>query len=238
MKQSNPWAFFDRVYCITLADRPDRRKSAEAEFARVGLAGRVEFVMARRHPSNSEKGIYLSHLKCLRKGIDAGARVMAVFEDDVVFDRFNPAVLKESTGFLSACPGWNILFFGCLVRGSRPTRTTAVVAIDYRCLAHAYAVHRHFALALVKKPWRQSPFDAILKRFTHGYYAVYPTFAFQSDSATDNLRLKGLDRFRRLCGGLQRIQKVNEWYYRNRSLVIAAHLFLALVLVLILPLVW
>ena len=236
MPQTDPWACFDKVYCITLADRPDRRDRVQAEFKSVGLAHRVEFVRARRHPFDSEKGIYLSHLACLRRGIHAGARTMAVFEDDVVFEGFHPARLGRCVEFLCAHPGWRILFFGCLVRRIRPTASPEVVEIDYRSLAHAYAIHGDFARVLLKKPWQQIPFDAILSQFKGGYFATSPAFAFQSDSASDNTRLKGLDRLRRACGGLKRIQKANEWYCRNKPLVIAIHIFVALLLIL--PLVW
>ena len=34
---------------------------------------------------------------------------------------------------------------------------------------------------------------------------------------------RALDRFRRMCGGLRRIQKVNEWYHRNTVWVIVLH---------------
>ena len=40
-----------------------------------------------------------------------------------------------------------------------------------------------------------------------------------------------LDKFRRLCGGLQRIQKRNEWYHRNRPIVIALHVLFILLIV-------
>jgi hypothetical protein len=52
------------------------------------------------------------------------------------------------------------------------------------------------------------------------YFAVYPSFAFQSDSRSDNLRLRKVDRLRRLCGGLARIQKFDEFYHRHRLAVI------------------
>jgi len=55
----------------------------------------------------------------------------------------------------------------------------------------------------------------MLSSFKEGFYAIYPSFAFQSNSPTDNKSLH-LDTFRRLCGGLRRIQKCNEAYYRYR----------------------
>ena len=39
------WSFFDKVYCISLVNREDRRIEAREQFARVGLADRVEFLL-------------------------------------------------------------------------------------------------------------------------------------------------------------------------------------------------
>ena len=62
-------------------------------------------------------------------------------------------------------------------------------------------------------------------------YAVYPAFAFQSSSRSDNLRYLKLDRFRRMCGGLRRLQKINEWYHRRRPFVIGCHILFVILLI-------
>lgn len=219
------WAFFDRAYCISLDERPDRRQEAERQFRRVGLGGRVEFVVVPKDPVDPERGIHSSHMECFRRGIRAGARTMLVFEDDIVFDRFDPAVLAVCCRFMAAAD-WNMFFFGCLTAGSRRTDSPAVLQVRYRGLTHAYAVRRDFAESLLVHPWRGQPYDMLLKERCEGFYAAYPSFAFQSNAATDNLRLRQLDRLRRLCGGLARIQKMNEFYHRHRWAVVAAHVLL------------
>jgi len=220
---ADPWAFFDKVYCITLSDRLDRRRQAETAFERVGLAGRVVFVTVERHPEDCEQGIYESHLRCLRLGLRAGAATILVFEDDIVFEGFCAQRLAAAVAFLKANPAWRLFFLGCLVKGSRATPQPAVLKVVYRCLAHAYAVNRAMAAELVKMPWRRVAYDDMLSRFEGGIYALYPAFAFQSDAATDNIRHRRLDRFRRWCGGLRRIQKFNELFYRRRMLLLAVH---------------
>jgi len=99
-----------------------------------------------------------------------------------------------------------------------------VLAVGYRALAHAYALNGPLARQIVTKPWHGEPYDAMLARFNKGFYAAYPAFAFQSDTASDNLRQRRLDRLRRRCGGLMRIQKANQWICRHRRLLIALHL--------------
>jgi hypothetical protein len=62
------WQYFDKFYCISITERTDRRDHAKAQFKKVGLADRVEFVIVQKHPHNCEEGIYNSHLACIKKG--------------------------------------------------------------------------------------------------------------------------------------------------------------------------
>jgi hypothetical protein len=55
---SSPWAFFDKIYCISLDEREDRRQEARKQFGNVGLADRVEFVIVKKHPADNEQGIH------------------------------------------------------------------------------------------------------------------------------------------------------------------------------------
>jgi hypothetical protein len=221
---SHPWAFFDKIYCISLDERADRRQEARKQFGNVGLANRVEFVIVKKHPTDNEQGIHESHMQCMRKGIGADARTIIIFEDDIVFD---------SVHFLSTTSSWKIFFFGCLYSGSRRTENNSVLKVRYRSLTHAYVVPRSFAETLLGMPWPNIPYDVLLCTLAGDYYAAYPAFAFQSNARTDNLRTRKVDRFRRLCGGLLKIQKMNEWYHRNRLAVIGIHIFLILLLLLL-----
>ncbi|MFO7707895.1 MAG: glycosyltransferase [Desulfobacterales bacterium] len=225
------WAHFDRIYCISVEERGDRRLEARRQFDAVGLTGRVEFVIVRKHPTDPEQGIYESHMECFRRGVRAGARVISLFEDDIVFDRFSPRVLAGCVDFLATHAAWDLFFFGCLSAGSRRTQNPAVRKVSYRSLTHAYAVRRGFAETLLGVPRCGLPYDALLSAQAGETYAAYPSFAFQSSSPSDNERRRRLDRFRRLCGGLIRIQKMDEWYHRHQGAVIGAHLVLAALLV-------
>ena len=201
----------------TGARRPSRS-------SRVGLADRMTYMCVDRHPTDSEQGIYASHMACIRNGLADGARHILIFEVDVIFERFSSARLEAALSFLRLQPEWQILFLGCMVTKSRATESSAVRKVAYRCLAHAYALNRSCAEKLVQKPWCGTPFDAILGKLKDGLFACYPSFAFQSNAASDNLRLRKLDQFRRLCGGLRRIQKLNEWYNCHKAALIAVHL--------------
>lgn len=221
---SADWAWFDKIYCISVEERPDRRREALAEFSKVGLSDRVEFAIYKRHPTNCEQGCYESHLDCMASGIEAGAQHILIFEDDVLFDRFSLETLNRSIDFMRTRNDWNMVFFGCMVKGVRRTSNPSVVRITYRSLTHAYVISRRFAEQLVRHPWHQVPYDDFLRDLKDGgMFAVYPTFAFQSGSASDNTRYLPLDRIRRLIGGLHSLQKRNEFYHRHRWWIIGAH---------------
>lgn len=228
--RTGAWDFFDRIYCISVDEREDRRESARAQFAKVGLNGKVEFFIVRRHPSNIEQGIYESHMACLRKGLETGAERIAVFEDDVVFDRFDPQRLFRCTRFLSTRP-WNVLLFGALIGSSRKTAEPAVQEVEYVSLAHGYALNRAYAETLAFVPWQPGmASDTLFRPPTDRVYAVAPMFAFQSNSSSDNEKYLRLDHLRRMCGGLERIQKTNEFYHRHKFGIIAGHCLVILML--------
>jgi len=224
------WDFLDKIYCITLEHRSDRRRLSEIQFSRVGLLDRVEYVQTQPHPLNSEQGIYESHMRCINKSLESSAQRIAIFEDDVLFDKFDPERVKEGARFLNCLDYWEVLFLGCLVSRSHPTSSRFVRRVRYRSLAHAYVLNRPLAEKLAKIQWSGKPFDAMLQSFVQHPYAIYPSIAFQSNASSDNYRLKGLERVRRLCGGLGLIQKMNERFHRNFKAIVLLHLLTALAL--------
>ena len=229
------WEYFDKIYCISLYERADRREQAKTQFRAVGLADRVEFVVVKKHPVDCEQGIYESHLLCMEKGIRASADTIVIFEDDIIFDRFNPGTLEKCIDFLATNTDWKIMFLGCMIKKSAKTENRSVLKVRFMCSCHAYVITREFADTIVKIPWKKTPFDDMLRDIKDNHmYVVYPSFAFQSNSRSDNQRLLPLDRFRRLCGGVRRLQKMNEFYHYNKTLIIGAHVLLVLLLIVIL----
>jgi hypothetical protein len=232
-KETDGWDFFDRIYCISLEEREDRRKSAIASFSQVGLTGKVEFVIVKRHPSNVMQGMYESHMTCLRKGLEAGAKNIVVFEDDVIFERFDTERLRNCTEFLRQRPDWKVLLLGALLRSSKKTTNHCVQKVRYQSLGHAYALNWHYAEALAYQPWCGIINDTLFRPLIDDVYAIYPMFAFQEDFASDNDKYRGLERFRRLLGGLKRIQKANEFYLRHKFGIYAAQVVVILLLLLV-----
>lgn len=191
----------------------------------------------QRHPENPEQGIFESHIHCLNRGLQQGAGTILIFEDDVIFHRFNGQTLEEALLALNGLTDWEALFFGCITNGSVRTVCRHLVKITYRCLAHGYALNRPFAERLVQEQWKGIPFDDLLRRKQKSYYALYPMCAFQGPSRSDNQTVV-IDRLRRLFGGLPFIQRTNEWYQNNKILLIALHLLLVGVLAVFVFRLW
>lgn len=224
--QPAAWHFFDKIYCISLESRSDRLMEARRQFAFVGLADRVEFIIVQKNMDDQVKGIFQSHMSCLTKGLAAGARHILVFEDDILFRGYSERKLHEAFLFLQETEGWNAFFLGCLTNGSTRTASAAVAKVKYRCLAHAYALNRPFAERLVREKWSGIPFDDLLRRCNDGFFALSPMCAYQGLTGSDN-RTVALDWLRKVFGGLPFIQRSNEVFHNNKTLIFSLHLLFA-----------
>jgi GR25 family glycosyltransferase involved in LPS biosynthesis len=232
----NGWELFDKIYCISLAERRDRRVSAKNQFARAGLGSRVCFHIASKHPEDTEQGIYESHLACLAKGLAAEAKTILIFEDDVLLTPMDDRLAVRLSAAL-AIEGWEMLCLGALVDGSSATEVPGVRRIRYRALTHAYAVTAATARRLVEIPWNGLPYDGMLRHEIQQAYTLYPAMAFQSNSPSDNENHPRLAYLRSWFGGLGRIQRINAFYHRHRRLLLALHT-VTLLLILALVVWW
>ena len=230
--EANSRDYFDRLYCITLEGREDRRRSAREEFAKVGLTGRVEFVIVKRHPYDVMQQIYESHMICLQKGLEAGARNIVVFEDDVGFECFDQTRLKSCVEFLKQNPRWKVFLFGALIRASRKTANASVQKVRYQSLSHAYALNRDYARTLAYVPWQGIANDTLFRPLKDDVYAPYPMFAFQKDFSSDNNEYRNLERFRKMLGGLKRIQKGIEFYRHHMFSIYTVQIVFILLVVI------
>ncbi len=233
----DPWKFFDAIYCISVDDRIDRREEVRKQFAAVGLQERVEFVLVPRHLEDREKGIFGSHIQCLKRGLAAGAQRILVFENDVFFRDFDSRILAEVCRHLEGLQSWNGLFLGCISSGSYKTGVKSLAKIKYRCLSHAYALNAPMASRIVREEWSGVLYDGLLRKYNDDVFAIYPMCAFQGLSESDNQAV-AIDRVRRLFGGLPFIQKMNERYQNHKASLLALNLIAVLLFVLLVSIIW
>ena len=233
----DPWSFFDKIYCISIDTRSDRRTEVKKQFSAVGLHDRVEFVIVKKHQDNPEKGIFESHMECLNNALLTEANHILIFEDDVFFKNYLEKAITESSQFLKNTTNWDGFFLGAMSNKMRRTGIPSVVEIQYTCLAHAYAINRPFAKQLVKEAWNNIPYDNLLQKRGEIFYALSPMIAFQSKASSDN-KTVFLDKIRRLFGGLPFIQRMNELYQRHKGVIIAIHCVLIAGLLLLLAKMW
>lgn len=198
----------------------------------MGLLDKVEFLLISKHPDNPEQGIFESHMHCLKKGLQAGARHILIFEDDVVFKNYQPKRIAQAMQFLENKHNWQAFFLGAISSRIRPTEVPSAVSIRYRCLAHAYVLNRQFALQFVQQSWNEQPYDALLQRQCKESYALSPMLAFQGWASSDN-RTVLLDRTRRFFGGLSFIQRMNELYHKNKVFILISHGIFAIAILLL-----
>lgn len=94
---------FDRMVCLNLAERTDRRENVERQFRKLGIDGRVEFHTAVMHPHNdiiidalrkagkgnlskpNEFSCAREHYTIIKKALLQGVRHLLIFEDDILF---------------------------------------------------------------------------------------------------------------------------------------------------------
>lgn len=168
-----PFDFFDFVACINLPRDVDRWQACGDEFARMGIASRVERLHATPPPAGLEipglrfsagnVGANLSHAKALVHALVAGARAALVFEDDVYLA---DGGLDSLAGAIAQLPtDWQVLYLGGNPKGPMTRVGPQLFRASAMFGAFAYAVSGRFVprlLDLAIDGMVAGPFDALL----------------------------------------------------------------------------
>jgi len=83
----------DKIYCISLRNRHDRRILCQKEFNNVGLTN-VHYHIVDPHPINGCYGCAESHIQCVQDAKNNNYENVLIFEDDVCF-------VNNAVGFLN-----------------------------------------------------------------------------------------------------------------------------------------
>lgn len=139
---SDPFAYFERIWCINLKSADDRWRQMAARFERLGVGDRVERFAAVSTPGNHHVGCALSHRRVMAAAREAGVERILVFEDDAVFLDEARAVLAAAVAELRDI-AWDIFYLGACVRAPEcppipgcghllmPRRQTCTHAVAY-----------------------------------------------------------------------------------------------------------
>jgi hypothetical protein len=189
----NPFAYFDRVYAVSLPNAA-RREALRVQLASVGIADALcvhaklppyGFTMSNmeRRGSVGNMGANLSHVKAIVHAIADGAQRPLFLEDDVVF---LPGAAERLTAALAVLPPfWDVLYMGGHPRGP-VTRMGPIVKVGEFSFAESYAMSRKALLAFfdswcdrITQP--DAMYDFLLGKFAaaNNGYCVYPLLTEQ-----------------------------------------------------------
>jgi glycosyl transferase family 25 len=181
------WSLFGAIYCISLASRPDRRRTMVRRFAEVGIGNRFRFWDAIEDVDNPFRGCWDSHTSLMRHTYREGIDRLLVFEDDAQFTRLRTRADRRRVGAFLKGARWNALVLGC-----RPfsLRSTAVPGVHhcFSLASHATVLNLDYVRRI-----RDARYSGVL--FRHGIdclrlvsnctYALVPMLCTQDDSYSD-----------------------------------------------------
>lgn len=191
---SNPFDFFDKIYCINLPHSTDRWQQAQIEFEKVGIQDRVEQVWAEPPHSGlvlptlkyprGELGVTFSQTKALVHGLASQAKNVLIFEDDVTFIEKTTTFLERAVTELPAT--WEILFLGGNPMEQMALYSSKLFKVSHFLCAHAYAINRSAMLKLydlIATYTTVLPYDGITSLLaSHGNsYVTNPMLCWTSD---------------------------------------------------------
>ena len=181
------WSSIDLIQCITLRERPERRAACEAQFAAVGLAGRVVFLEQDRDVEDGKRGCFHAHQQAAANALAKGAKRTLIFEDDVIFlDHFTPYAAARAAAFLNnADVAWSIFFLGHFPRKLELLETWTDVVRVRSMDGHAYVLTPQGMRALGALAYRGDQVDVHYHYCCAQAFALYPMVALQRASFSD-----------------------------------------------------
>lgn len=197
----------DKIYCINLKKRADRRYESEEEFKKHNL--KVEFIeavdghseykkegnpirMINCHPA-AEAGLYgctMSHKIALEKIVKNGFKNALILEDDVAFcDGINS---KLETVFSHTPIDYDILMLGLNIRSTPIVINNYIGKVSSAYCTHAYIItneYSNYVIELLEKMHPSlEPIDSFLFSNIAGEnntYASRECLAWQRESFSD-----------------------------------------------------
>jgi GR25 family glycosyltransferase involved in LPS biosynthesis len=136
---NNPFDFFEDIYCISLDSQLDRWESAQEEFNKVSILGRVKkFSGIKNTPTYS--GANASHLNVVKMAKEAKLKNVLIFEDDIAFDVNTLDIVSKSIKELKLRK-WDLFFMGLCGRGVCSLVDDHLLKLSSAACIHAWALN-------------------------------------------------------------------------------------------------
>lgn len=127
-----------QVY-INLDHRTDRRKQIEAELQRINIAPFLRFP-AIKHEQGAI-GCTLSHIECLKKGIQSGADHIWVFEDDFLLT-ISPELLQQIIQCVMET-NYDVFLAGYCIKNKFNDHTYSINHSLFKKIMNAHSTHSY-----------------------------------------------------------------------------------------------
>lgn len=186
------WSPLPLAFCLTLTTRPERRRAASQQLARVGLTPHVTFLEARPDEGDGKRGCFHAHQRAAGLALERGASHVLILEDDVEFlPHFTLHAGARIARFLASPPAeWELFFLGHFP--SRVELTPQHDVLKVRSMdAHAYLLSAAGARRLCELEYRGEQVDVHFHYRSTEAYALYPMVAVQRASFSDT---EGVER--------------------------------------------
>jgi GR25 family glycosyltransferase involved in LPS biosynthesis len=199
-KSTDPFEFFDQIYCINCDRYPNRWDKVQKEFSRFGIAGRVVRFSAmendKRHGLADPEGKLrytatgLCHLEIISTAKAQGLDNVLIFEDDVSFLTDDPRTLSDAVAQLRKMPNWQLFYLGMNVCSADLELVTKNLLFGNKGnppkirSTHAYAIHRSTfdrVLAFRDSVFKGPSIDIWLP-VNFNFYCLYPLFCVQDQN--------------------------------------------------------
>jgi hypothetical protein len=175
---SDPFGFFDEIYCINLDHRTDRWEHAQNEFRSMDISDRVKRFSAIKE-EDGRLGIIKSNLSILKTAKEKGFKNVLIFEDDVKF-LCHESLLQEALVELVRQGPWGLFYLG----GNVPQKVKRISnrLIEARNVygVHAMAYHSWIFDSVIKKYEGMNAvsswYDILDVFFVHEIQTKYPCF--------------------------------------------------------------
>lgn len=179
------WAFFDKIYCINLNSRPDRKETCDEIFKMYNIP--ISFYQVDRHPVSGLQGCFESHVDIITKSYEAGYNNILIFEDDLLDSPyFTSELLSRAVHFMNTDDKWELFYLGThLDIYSNKVKFVSPYILKVKSFTtHAYALSRKGMERYAYMKYKNVPYDFLTVRNPEAY-AIYPGLFYQNGSESD-----------------------------------------------------